>query len=164
MKDIAGRYNETMKEVLDNEEALQKGREAVTKEALRMSKPEEQAKLQEQVAKAEEQTKLVKEMDTAGKPVNPQTLAEEAAKKTDFNEKTFDTTLGPKNEEAFQAWKKKYAPKDSGADYDLRGAFKAGIKPDPKTGHWPDTYKKPSHPTFSDQSRYAKFGKPGHWE
>jgi hypothetical protein len=163
MKDIAGRYNETMKEVLDNEEALQKGRDAVTKEALRMAKPEEQQRQQEQIAKAEEQTKLVKGMDKAGKPVNPQTLAEEAAKKTDFDEKTFDTKMSPKNEEAFQAWKKKYAPRDSGADYDLRGAFKAGLKPD-ANGHWPDTFKKPNHPTFSDESRYAKFGKPGHWE
>jgi hypothetical protein len=163
MKDIAGRYNETMKEVLDNEEMMKKGQEEVTKEALRMSQPAEQKKLQEQVQKAEAQTKLVKEMDKAGKPVNPQTLAAEEAKQQDFNPDTFDTKLSTKNEEAFQAWKKKYAPKDSGADYDLRGAFKAGVKP-AANGHWPDTFKKPNHPTFSDESRYAKFGKPGHWE
>jgi hypothetical protein len=163
MKDIAGRYNETMKEVLDNEEMMRKGQEEVTKEALRMSQPAEQKKLQEQVQKAEAQTKLVKEMDKAGKPVNPQTLAAEEAKQQDFNPDTFDTKLSTKNEEAFQAWKKKYAPKDSGVDYDLRGAFKAGVKP-AANGHWPDTFKKPNHPTFSDESRYAKFGKPGHWE
>jgi hypothetical protein len=56
----------------------------------------------------------------------------------------------------FQLWKSQYAPKDSGYDYDLRGAFKAGLTPDPKTGHWPDTFKKPNHPTFSNESIYAK--------
>jgi hypothetical protein len=70
--------------------------------------------------------------------------------------KTFDTALSPSEEKAFAAWKKQYAPNDSGADYDLRGAFKAGLKPDPTSGHWPDTFKKPNHPTFSDQSKYAK--------
>lgn len=78
----------------------------------------------------------------------------------------FDTLLNPKEEGDFAKWKQTYAPKDSGDDYDLRGAFKAGLKPDPETGHWPDTYKKPNHPTFSDQSIYAKDApdKAGHWE
>jgi hypothetical protein len=78
----------------------------------------------------------------------------------------FTTPLSPSEEQAFQAWKQKYAPSDSGDDYDLRGAFKAGLTPDAKTGHWPDTYKKPNHPTFSDQSIYAKDApeKAGHWE
>jgi hypothetical protein len=67
----------------------------------------------------------------------------------------FDTPLSAEEERQFRAWKAKYAPNDSGADYDLRGAFKAGLKPDPKTGHWPDTFKKPNHPTFSNESKYA---------
>lgn len=67
----------------------------------------------------------------------------------------FDTKLSEPEEKQFQVWKQRYAPNDSGADYDLRGAFKAGLTPDPKTGHWPDTYKKPNHPTFSNQSIYA---------
>lgn len=75
----------------------------------------------------------------------------------------FDTTLTGAEEADFQKWKAKYAPKDSGADYDLRGAFKAGLTPS-ANGHWPDTYKKPNHPTFSDQSRYADFGTPGTWQ
>lgn len=78
----------------------------------------------------------------------------------------FDTVLSTAEEASFQKWKKKWAPNDSGADYDLRGAFKSGFKPDPQTGHWPDTYKKPNHPTFSDQSIYAK-DRPdlaGRWE
>ncbi len=78
----------------------------------------------------------------------------------------FETVLSPTDEAVFQQWKSKYAPQDSGQDYDLRGAFKAGLTPDPQTGHWPDTFKKPNHPTFSDQSMYAQFApeKAGHWE
>jgi hypothetical protein len=85
------------------------------------------------------------------------------SKSTDFDPVTFDTRLSDTDEIRFRAWKEKYAPNDSGLDYDLRGAFKSGLKPD-VTGHWPDTFKKPSHPTFSNESRYAKFGKPGRWE
>lgn len=77
--------------------------------------------------------------------------------KCDFgNYDALNTKLSPEKEAAFQVWKAKYAPKDSGADYDLRGAFQAGLSPDEKTGHWPDTFKKPNHPTFSDQSKFAK--------
>jgi hypothetical protein len=75
----------------------------------------------------------------------------------------FNTVLTPPEEARFQQWKARYAPQDSGDDYDLRGAFKAGFTPDPATGHWLDTYKKPNHPTFSDQSRYAPYGTPGTW-
>lgn len=67
-----------------------------------------------------------------------------------------EAAKGYGSEEDFQKWKKEYAPNDSGEDYDLRGAFMHNVKPDPATGHWPDTYKKPNHPTFSDQSIYAK--------
>jgi cell wall-associated NlpC family hydrolase len=77
-----------------------------------------------------------------------------------------DTPLSTQGEARFQIWKAQHAPKDSGWDYDLRGAFKAGIKPDPESGHWPDTYKKPNHPTFSNQSKYAQdyADKAGHWD
>jgi hypothetical protein len=54
-------------------------------------------------------------------------------------------------------------PEEEEKDYDLRGAFKAGIKP-AKDGHLPDTFKKPSHITFSDESRYSGPGNEGgHW-
>lgn len=78
----------------------------------------------------------------------------------------YDTTLSKDEESKFQDWKQKYAPNDSGYDYDLRGAFKAGLKPDPETGHWPDTFKKPNHPTFSNESIYYPYApqKAGHWE
>src|SRR5262245_34549188 len=78
------------------------------------------------------------------------------AKSAPSSAPTYDTPLTPDEETQFQTWKQKYAPRDSGADYDLRGAFKEGLTPDPVTGHWPDTYKKPNHPTFSVESKYAK--------
>lgn len=67
----------------------------------------------------------------------------------------YNTKLNPDEESKFQDWKQKYAPNDSGFDYDLRGAFKAGVVPDGERGHFPDTFKKPNHPTFSDQSQYS---------
>lgn len=77
----------------------------------------------------------------------------------------YTTQLSPIQEQEFQRWKAVYAPKDSGKDYDLRGAFKEGLEPG-KDGHWSDKYKKPNHPTFSDQSIYAKDApeKAGHWD
>lgn len=79
----------------------------------------------------------------------------------------YETPLNDAEEAAYRQWKQKYAPNDSGADYDLRGAYKAGLTPDPKSGHWPDTFKKPNHPTFSNESQYASgddAAKAGHWQ
>jgi hypothetical protein len=78
----------------------------------------------------------------------------------------FETQLSPEEEDKFSVWKDKFAPNDTGEDYDLRGAFKAGFTPSPDTGHWPDVFKKPNHPTFSDQSIYAKYAPQtaGHWK
>jgi hypothetical protein len=67
----------------------------------------------------------------------------------------FETPLSGLEEAQYRRWKASYAPEDSGEDYDYRGAFKAGAGPDYLTGHWPDTFKKPNHPTFSNQSVYA---------
>lgn len=46
------------------------------------------------------------------------------------------------------------SPNVSGEDHDLPRAFKSGLSPG-ANGHWADTFKKPNHPTFSDQSQYA---------
>ena len=82
--------------------------------------------------------------------------AEDLAKvKSQINPAAYETKLTPDEEKEFQKWKAKVAPNDSGQDYDLRGAFKAGVEPDPQTGHMPDTFKKPNHPTFSNESQYA---------
>lgn len=77
----------------------------------------------------------------------------------------YETGLTPAEESKFKEWKQKYAPQDSGEDYDFRGAFKAGLTPG-KDGHWPDTFKKPNHPTFSVESIYAEDSpkRAGRWE
>lgn len=69
------------------------------------------------------------------------------------------------DELAFQDWKVKNAPRDSGADYDLRGAYLANMQR-ADNGHMGDRFKKPNHPTFSDQSQYAvgdQRGRAGSW-
>ena len=91
----------------------------------------------------------------------------------------YNTPLSPEDQTAFQDWTAKLSdtrrksanafepwmnaapgvgandPTRDMEDYDLQGAFKAGITPDGR-GHMPDTYKKPWHPTFSDESKYSK--------
>lgn len=65
------------------------------------------------------------------------------------------TELSPEEEKSFSAWRKTL-PKDlqNDSDYDLRGAFKDGLKAD-KREHFNDKYKLPNHMTFSDQSMYS---------
>lgn len=77
-----------------------------------------------------------------------------AVEKNNINPADFDTKLSATDEEKFQQWKVKVAPNDSGNDYDFRGAFKAGLAPS-GNGHWSDQFKKPNHPTFSNESIYA---------
>src|SRR6266852_2141122 len=67
----------------------------------------------------------------------------------------YNTVLSPTQEQAFQIWKSQNAPDDSGADYDLRGAYLANMQRSADNGHMGDQFKKPNHPTFSNQSQYA---------
>lgn len=81
-------------------------------------------------------------------------------------EDAYSTPLSLRDEAAYQLWKIQNAPRDSGADYDLRGAYLANMQRDPDNGHMGDRFKKPNHPTFSDQSQYAVGGqreRAGHW-
>lgn len=110
---------------------------------------QEHAKEQRSVAKPEPKH----EATTLRTPMLDRTGPKEVAAK-DLSASPYETTLTPKEEARFQAWKKQYAPNDSGYDYDYRGAFKQGEGPD-KTGHWTDRFKKPNHPTFSRESQYA---------
>lgn len=77
---------------------------------------------------------------------------------------------------AEQAYRAKFG-ENSDRDYDLRGAFAAGLTDGAKTArapdgsayfpdHLPDTYKKPNHETFSDESQYAPMApdRAGHWQ
>lgn len=66
----------------------------------------------------------------------------------------YETKLSTSEETKFQQWKAKNAPNDSGNDYDFRGAYKAGLAA-ADNGHWSDEFKKPNHPTFSVESKYA---------
>ena len=68
----------------------------------------------------------------------------------------YNTKLTPEEDKGYPAWKAKNAPKDSGYDYDLRGAYLDGqSRADGPDGHMDDKFKKPNHPTFSTFSKYA---------
>lgn len=72
----------------------------------------------------------------------------------------YDTKLSSKEEGDYQKWLKaqgKRLGRDLSKDeveYDNRGLFKELDGKDIPEGHGPDTYKKPSHPTFSEESKY----------
>jgi len=77
----------------------------------------------------------------------------------------YNTPLSPADEMPYQNWialqsavQKRDVTQDT-RDYDLRGAFKAGAAQSPD-GHLPDTFKKPNHPSFSNESQYH--GADGH--
>ena len=82
----------------------------------------------------------------------------------DFTDR-YNTPLDPQNEVLYQAWlrdQSQAAGRDMSNDaynYDMRGAFLGGAgRAD--NNHWPDTFKKPNHPSFSSQSMYH--GADGH--
>lgn len=72
----------------------------------------------------------------------------------------FNTQLTDEQETEFQAWLKedsKQRGKDVSLDldnYDVRGFWLGGAERDAATGHGSDTWKKPNHPTFSNESIY----------
>lgn len=73
----------------------------------------------------------------------------------------FNTPLTVNEEAAYQM---AMGPKaDDTYDYDMRGFWKSGGQL-AGNGHAGDMFKKPNHPTFSDQSQYSNFATPGgHW-
>lgn len=72
----------------------------------------------------------------------------------------YNTTLSPGDELAFNRWLGGH-PKSRRdlADYDVRGAWQAHAIP--ASGHGPDTWKKPNHPTFSAESIWNGPGRQG---
>lgn len=75
----------------------------------------------------------------------------------DYSDK-FNTVLSPDEEEKYQAWATENHREKDVYDYDLRGAWKelqSGTMSEDERGHLGDKYKKPNHPTFSDQSIYS---------
>ncbi len=66
----------------------------------------------------------------------------------------YNTKLTDAEEKQFQEWAAKNNRTKDTEDYDLRGFWKN--KEDfADNGHGSDRYKKPNHPTFSDQSQYS---------
>jgi len=83
----------------------------------------------------------------------------------DFSDK-YNTPLSPQEQPQYQAWAKAHGYTNNPTyDYDLQGAWKAGAQ-QAANGHLPDTFKKPNHPTFSDQSQYSGVDgyQGGHWD
>jgi len=69
----------------------------------------------------------------------------------------YNTALSPKEEKKFTKWAKATQREFDTEDYDLRGAWKelnSGTMSEAENGHLGDKYKKPNHPTFSDESKY----------
>jgi DNA polymerase III sliding clamp (beta) subunit (PCNA family) len=86
-------------------------------------------------------------------------------KPKEFYRENFNTKLTPEEEKKFQSWIQEGIQKygiDLSDDldvYDLRGYWKSGGDKDEafrqRKGHAPDTFKKPNHPTFSEESIYS---------
>lgn len=82
---------------------------------------------------------------------------------------TYGTRLAPDQEKKYQEWKAKL-PKNLQyeGDYDLRGLWKENQNVKPSANlHFPDKYKLPNHPTFSDESIYFNDktkGRAGRWK
>jgi hypothetical protein len=80
-----------------------------------------------------------------------------------WKEKTnldYNTPLSPEERGAYKDWAKQGGknPDLEEKDYDLPGYFKSGGKLGGKDEHLTDQFKKPNHPTFSDQSQYHGTG------
>jgi hypothetical protein len=81
-------------------------------------------------------------------------------------ETQYTTQLSPEEEERFQEWARRNGIRMEpgwNEDYDMRGLWKSNPQMSADVrGHFPDTYKKPFHPTFSNESVYATPDAP-HW-
>jgi hypothetical protein len=82
-----------------------------------------------------------------------------------------NTSLSADEQKGYDTWVKaqsKVEGRNLNSDlfnYDMKGYWKdvvasgnAGAK---EAGHYPDTYKKPNHPTFSSESKYSDEEHPG---
>ncbi len=70
----------------------------------------------------------------------------------------YNTPIPPNRQAAFDQWVQSRTtagrnPLNDRYDYDVNGYFLSGAANDPR-GHGPDTFKKPNHPTFSNESMY----------
>ena len=69
----------------------------------------------------------------------------------------YDTKLTPEEHAKYQEWRARLPkPLRNEYDYDLRGLWKSNPNAKPSENlHFPDDFKKPTHITFSKQSRYS---------
>lgn len=76
----------------------------------------------------------------------------------------YETELTEGAKPGYEVWRARVAPGDPGLDYDYAGAYAAG-EGRGSSGHMTDEFKKPNHPTFSDESMYARYepGSAGSW-
>jgi hypothetical protein len=80
----------------------------------------------------------------------------------EFYKNNFNTKLSQKELQQYNQWikeqsiSKKRDMSNDHMDYDMQGYWKNSRDSVDSSGrgHFPDTYKKPNHPTFSDQSIY----------
>jgi hypothetical protein len=87
-------------------------------------------------------------MTMFGAPKRPRVL-------NDLLRQSYDTALTPQQETGFQSWRAGLPQNLQGTeDYDLRGAY-LGAANEAANGHLPDTWKKPNHMTFSQESIYS---------
>ena len=71
----------------------------------------------------------------------------------------YRTPLDPISQHFYDAWLQSQTAArgfdPSGPDYDMPGYYMSGGWLDaPGSGHFPDSFKAPNHPTFSDESMY----------
>lgn len=79
----------------------------------------------------------------------------------------YNTQLDAEQEAEYKSWATAQGREKDSHDYDMRGAWLES-KTNPAfrqgaNGHFPDKYKKPNHPTFSDQSVYHGTESPWGW-
>lgn len=92
--------------------------------------------------------------DVAGPlpPAPPKSVSTVLVDPNDFSDR-YNTKLSPAEEKEFKKWAKENNKTKDVYDYDLRGFWK-DKQEFADNGHGSDKYKKPNHPTFSDQSQY----------
>lgn len=89
-------------------------------------------------------------------PPPPSLTISQSIDTRDYSNK-YNTSLSTAEEAKYGAWATKNGRGKDSYDYDMRGAWKEMQTKgnlQSSNGHFPDTYKKPNHPTFSDQSKY----------
>jgi hypothetical protein len=86
----------------------------------------------------------------------PKAPAVAGADPRDFTDR-YNTQLSPEDEQKFNLWAQANNRVKDSYDYDMRGAYQelmSGQTQQADNGHFTDKFKKPNHPTFSNESQY----------